>query len=91
MLEGFLKHWHHNIEDMLKSYKQGFYEFFRFQREMQDQCLDMVNLRNRLENVFYKHDRELDGKKEKYFHSQPVEKWDMQGDYDRIVLLNDKK
>ena len=33
----------------------------------------------------------MDSKKEKYFNNLPVEKWEIIGDYDKILLQSDKK
>jgi hypothetical protein len=51
----------------------------------------MVNLRNKYEGIFYKREKDLDQKREKYYRHHPVEKWELNGDYDHMELMNDKK
>lgn len=44
----------------------------------------MVERRNDLQNNYFKAEKDLDEKKNKYFTKYPISKWGLQGDYNSI-------
>ncbi len=71
--------WQNSIQSLIDLYKNNFYEFFRFQRDMQVECLELIKLRNKSCLEFLENQNDLDRKKEKYYHNESFEKWQTGG------------
>ena len=46
----------------------------------------MVGRRNDLQHDYFKAEKELDEKKNKYFTKYPIAKWGIMGDYNQIEI-----
>lgn len=47
LLEEYLLEWHKNLNGLKNTLNENLYEFFRFQRDMQSKCVDLINNRNK--------------------------------------------
>jgi hypothetical protein len=53
---------------------------------MQNQCLELITNRNKAQSKFLKEQQDLLKKKHKYFVSEPIEKWEMTTEMDRVKI-----
>ncbi|CAD8125237.1 unnamed protein product [Paramecium sonneborni] len=86
LLEEYFIDWSANLTKLTNTLNENLYEFFRFQRDMQNQCAELISTRNKAQSKFIKEQQDLLKKKYKYFTSEPIEKWEMVTDMDKTKI-----
>ncbi|CAD8187821.1 unnamed protein product [Paramecium pentaurelia] len=86
LLEEYFVDWSTNLNKLVNTLNENLYEFFRFQRDMQNQCVELISNRNRAQCKYLKEFQDLMKKKHKYFTTEPIEKWEMITEIDKIKI-----
>ncbi|KAM3144361.1 hypothetical protein pb186bvf_003525 [Paramecium bursaria] len=90
-LERYLTDWNQSLIGLSKVVNENFYEFFRFQRDMQNRCHELIKQRNNTQSQFLKENQDLLKKKYKYYSSEPIEKWQLSTELDRVKIQANKE
>lgn len=91
LLEEYFSNWINYLHDMKSIYTGSFLEFFKFQKEMQLECLEGIKRRNVHEFNYLTLEEKLNKKKEDYYFNQPCSKWGIDQPFNEQEVRADKE